>query len=130
MYEKGKCLLGEQCKHPEGDLRPKYQCFFCGLQLHPVVFGCSEAHDDDKVKCIDGCRVSDDQLEQSLLTNITLFARKPTHHKEQEFNMTRYPTTPSKQFKQSRLNVALPTQQKKKQVNAKTQQKLPSAKAA
>jgi hypothetical protein len=58
-----------------------------------------------------------------------LFARKPTHHKEQEFNRTKYPTTPPKQFKQSQLNVALPTQQKKKQVCAKTQQKLPSAKA-
>ena len=41
--------------------------------------------------------------------------------------MTRYPTTLPKQ---SQLNVGLHTQQKKKQVNAKTQQKLPSAKAA
>ena len=130
MYEKGKCSLGEQCKHPEGDLRPKYQCFFCVLQLHPVVFGCSEVHDDDKVKCIDGCGISDDISEQSQLTNILVYARKPTRNKEQEFNMTRYPTAPSKQVKQSQLNVGLPTQQKKKQVYAKTQKKLPSAKAA
>ena len=92
MYEKGKFSLGEQCKHPEGDLQPKYQCFFCGLQLHPVVFGCSEVHDDDKVKCIDGCGIRDDQSEQSQLTNILVYARKPTRHKDQEFNVTRYPT--------------------------------------
>ena len=139
MYEKGKCSLGEQCKHPEGDLRPKYKCFFCGLQLHPVVFGCSEVHDDDKVKCIDGCGISNDlsehqfdQSEQSQLTDILVCARKPTRPpKEKEFRMTRYPTTPPKQFKQSQLrNVSTPTQQKKKQTIAKTQQKLPSAKAA
>ena len=62
--------------------------------------------------------------------NITVYARKSTRHEEQEFNITRYPSTLPKQFKQSQLNVVLPTQQKKKQVNAKTQQKLPSAKAA
>jgi hypothetical protein len=45
--------------------------------------------------------------------------------------MTRYPTTLPKQFKQSQLrNVSLPTQQKKKQMNAKSEQKVPSAKAA
>ena len=129
MFEKGKCSLGEQCKHPEGDLQPKYKCFFCGLQLlHPVVFRCSEEHDDDKVKCIDGCGESDQQPEQSQLTNITVYARKQTCHIQQEFNITRYQTPPSKQFKQSQITNVVPTQ-KKKQVNVKTLQKLPSAKA-
>ena len=55
MYPTGRCSLGDQCKAPHGQLRPKYKCFFCDVQLHPFAFGCSEIHDDDKVKCISGC---------------------------------------------------------------------------
>ena len=34
------------------ELRPRYKCAFCNVQLHNSVFGCSAPHDDDgAVKC-------------------------------------------------------------------------------
>ena len=53
-FEKGRCSLGPLCRCPEGELRPKYKCKRCGVQLHNYVQGCSDTLDDNKVQCKDG----------------------------------------------------------------------------
>ena len=59
MFPTGRCSLGEACRCPDGELRPKYKCAKCGRQLHNVVQGCAATFDDeeadeDQVQCING----------------------------------------------------------------------------
>jgi hypothetical protein len=50
-YPKGPCSLGDKCRAPWGELRPRYRCAFCNEQLHAVVLGCGVSYDEDKVIC-------------------------------------------------------------------------------
>ena len=56
MFPKGRCSLGEGCKFPLGELRPRYKCIHCHRQLHPSSMGCSESPEEDgRVRCKGGC---------------------------------------------------------------------------
>eukprot|EP00977_Amphora_coffeiformis_P002724 scaffold521_cov167-Amphora_coffeaeformis.AAC.15 len=62
-FPRGKCDLGDACKCPDGELRPKYKCCLCGKQLHNIVQGCAVQHgDDDEVECPSGfgCKLDGD----------------------------------------------------------------------
>ena len=38
----GRCSLGDDCKAPpNAELRQRYKCMHCGVQLHQPPFGCS-----------------------------------------------------------------------------------------
>ena len=61
MFPKGKCSLGDKCKAPHAELRPRYKCI-----LNDVVDAELDAidnQDEDDVFCIDG----DSEYENNLL---------------------------------------------------------------
>ena len=62
MYAIGRCSLGQGCKFPTGEIRPKYKCKVCGAQLHPAAMGCSAASGEDgSVVCVGGCNTHDER---------------------------------------------------------------------
>ena len=48
MFTQGRCSLGDQCKAPDGHLRPKYKCFFCSsnhyVKFQPNILHCNLLH--------------------------------------------------------------------------------------
>ena len=48
MFTQGRCSLGDQCKAPDGHLRPKYKCFFCSsnhyVKFKPNILHCNLLH--------------------------------------------------------------------------------------
>jgi len=52
-WPRAKCHLGAQCCFPQGELRPRYKCVICKVQLHSAEMGCSTKHGEDGVvRCI------------------------------------------------------------------------------
>lgn len=52
-WTRAKCHLGAKCCFPQGELRPRYKCVICKVQLHSAEMGCSTKHGEDGVvRCI------------------------------------------------------------------------------
>ena len=52
-WPRAKCHLGAKCCFPQGELRPRYKCVICKVQLHSAEMGCSTKHGEDGVvRCI------------------------------------------------------------------------------
>ena len=47
QFNTGHCGLGDRCLKPSFQIREIYKCYFCGLQLHSEVSGCSRKHGED-----------------------------------------------------------------------------------
>ena len=51
-WPRAKCHLGAQCCFPTGELRPRYKCVICKVQLHSDAVDCSTSHrGDGSVRC-------------------------------------------------------------------------------
>ena len=51
-WPRAKCHLGAQCRFLTGELRPRYKCVICKVQLHSEAMGYSTPHGmDGAVRC-------------------------------------------------------------------------------
>mmetsp|Transcript_4384 Transcript_4384/g.5707 ORF Transcript_4384/g.5707 Transcript_4384/m.5707 type:complete len:339 (-) Transcript_4384:24-1040(-) len=90
MFPLGPCSLGDKCLCKTMELRPRYKCVYCNIQLHSSISKCSIPHGEDgKVKCqlqnaSDLCRELQTKSEQNQMEFSTDSCTAETNNPDNE----------------------------------------------